>query len=218
MHLSSPPARYRFLWLGVLLAGLATAIACGQPAATTEAAKTTSKKGKPYRIANSDKLRIEIFPEDDLLTTSRVDAKGCVNLKLVSEVPLVGLTVQEAEKTIENAYRDQRYLRNPQVRINVEEYAPREVFISGEVKAPARYVMPIETVMTVVDLVQKAGGLTDTARGTAVRVLRKESNGKEQVIEVNVESILKAKKNAKVEDNSLELEPNDNVYVPQRII
>jgi polysaccharide export outer membrane protein len=58
----------------------------------------------------------------------------------------------------------------------------------------------------------------DTAKGTAIRVLRKGPDGKEQVFTVDVESILKAKKNAKVVDNSLELEPGDNVYVPQRII
>jgi len=208
----------RMLRLGLLLVGLAGVIALGQTAASDPISPLKPKKAKPYKITNGDRLRIEIFPEDDLVTQCRVDAKGCVNLKLVGEVTLLGLTVQDAEKAIENAYRDQRYLRNPQVRINVEEYRPREVFISGDVKAPARYVMPIETVMTVVDLVQKAGGLTDTARGTAVRVLRKGPDGKEQVIEVDVESILKAKKKAKVEDNSLELEPDDNVFVPQRII
>jgi len=208
----------RMLRLAVLLVGLAGVIALGQPAASDPGSPVKTKKSKPYKITNADRLRIEIFPEDDLLTQCRVDAKGCVNLKLVGEVTLVGMTVQQAEKAIENAYRDQRYLRNPQVRINVEEYAPREVFINGDVKAPARYVMPIETVMTVVDLVQKAGGFLDTARGTAVRVLRKGPDGKEQVFEVDVESILKAKKNAKVEDNSLELEPGDNVFVPQRII
>ncbi len=208
----------RWVRLGLLLIGMAGVIVCGQQPASDPVSSLKPKKSKPYKITNADRLRIEIFPEDDLLTQCRVDAKGCVNLKLVGEVTLVGMTVQQAEKAIENAYRDQRYLRNPQVRINVEEYAPREVFINGDVKAPARYVMPIETVMTVVDLVQKAGGFLDTARGTAVRVLRKGPDGREQVFEVDVESILKAKKNAKVEDNSLELEPGDNVFVPQRII
>jgi polysaccharide biosynthesis/export protein len=208
----------RWVRLGLLLIGMTGVIVCGQPPASDPASSLKPKKSKPYKITNADRLRIEIFPEDDLLTQCRVDAKGCVNLKLVGEVTLVGMTVQQAEKAIENAYRDQRYLRNPQVRINVEEYAPREVFINGDVKSPARYVMPIETVMTVVDLVQKAGGFLDTAKGTAVRVLRKGPDGKEQVFEVDVESILKAKKNAKVEDNSLELEPGDNVFVPQRII
>ena len=219
MNTKSTSIIRRWFRLGGLLVALAGVIALGQPAASDPVSPAPTKKSKPYKITNSDRLRIEVIPEADLSTQCRVDTKGCVNLTYVGEVPVAGLTIPEAQQAIENAYRDQRYLRNPQVRINVEEYAPREVFISGEVKVPARYVMPIETVMTVVDLVQKAGGLTDTAKGTAVRVLRKGPDGKEQVpFEVNVESILKAKKNAKMEDNSLELEPGDNVYVPQRII
>jgi polysaccharide biosynthesis/export protein len=208
----------RWFRLVVLLVGLAGVIASGQEPASDAMSPPKTRKSKPYKITNSDRLRIEVIPEDDLLTQCRVDTKGCVNLKYVGEVPVAGQTIPEAQQAIENAYRDQRYLRNPQVRINVEEYAPREVFINGDVKIPARYVMPIETVMTVVDLVQKAGGFLDTAKGTAVRVLRKGPDGKEQVFVVDVESILKAKKNAKVEDNSLELEPGDNVYVPERVI
>ena len=208
----------RWFRLVVLLVGLAGVIAAGQQTAAEAVSPPKIKKSKPYKITNSDRLRIEVIPEDDLLTQCRVDTKGCVNLKYVGEVPVAGQTIPQAQQAIESAYRDQRYLRNPQVRINVEEYAPREVFINGDVKAPARYVMPIETVMTVVDLVQKAGGLLDTAKGTAIRVLRKGPDGKEQVFVVDVESILKAKKNAKMEDNSLELEPGDNVFVPQRII
>ena len=208
----------RWFRLVVLLVGLAGVIAAGQETASDAISPPKTKKSKPYKITNSDRLRIEVIPEDDLSTQCRVDTKGCVNLKYVGEVPVAGQTIPEAQQAIENAYRDQRYLRNPQVRINVEEYAPREVFINGDVKAPARYVMPIETVMTVVDLVQKAGGLLDTAKGTAIRVLRKGPDGKDLVLTVDVESILKAKKNAKVEDNSLELEPGDNVFVPQRII
>jgi polysaccharide export outer membrane protein len=219
MNTNSTAIIRRWFRLVVLLVGLAGVIAAGQEAASDAVSPPKIKKSKAYKITNSDRLRIEVIPEDDLSTQCRVDTKGCVNLKYVGEVPVAGQTIPEAQQAIENAYRDQRYLRNPQVRINVEEYAPREVFISGDVKLPARYVMPIETVMTVVDLVQKAGGFLDTAKGTEVRVLRKGPDGKDApVIKVDVESILKAKKNAKVEDNSLELEPGDNVYVPQRII
>jgi polysaccharide export outer membrane protein len=179
------------------------------------------KKAKAYRIANTDRLRIVVVQEDDLTSIVRVDAKGCVNLKYVGEVQVTGLLVSEAEKAVENAYRDGRYLRSPQVTINVEEYAPREVSISGEIKSPGRYPLPIETVMTVTDLVMKAGGFNDTGKGTEVKVTRFLPDGRvAKVIVVNVESIIKgkAKNKDKTEDTSLELEPGDVVFVPQRII
>lgn len=171
-----------------------------------------------YKITVTDLLRIDIYQEDDLRTISRVDAKGNINLPLVSEVPVAGLTVSEAQRAVENAYRNGRYLRAPQVTINVEAYAAREVSIQGQVRSPGRYPLPIETSMTVLELVTRAGGFTDTARGTAVNITRISHDGKKQVFTIDVDSLLKGKSRANVTDNSLLLEPGDIVFVPERII
>src|SRR5579872_4492931 len=92
-----------------------------------------------YTLTATDRLRIAVYQEDDLSSIVRIDAKGDVNLLLVGEVKIAGLTVREAQKVIEDAYRDGHYLRNPQVIITVEEYAPREVSIGGQVRNPGRY-------------------------------------------------------------------------------
>lgn len=171
-----------------------------------------------YKITLTDLLRVDIYLEDDLRTLSRVDAKGRINLPLVGEVAVAGLTVSEAQKAVENAYRDGRFLRAPQVTINVEAYAAREVSIQGQVRSPGRYPLPIETSMTVLELVTKAGGFTDTARGTAVTVTRVLPDGKKQVFTLDVDSLIKGKSGASTADNSLLLEPGDIVFVPERII
>jgi polysaccharide biosynthesis/export protein len=179
----------------------------------------TPKKAKAYKIANTDRLRIAIVQEEELTSIVRVDAKGCVNLKYVGEVVLAGLIISDAEKAVESAYREGRYLRNPQVTINVEEYAQREVSIQGEVRNAGRFPLPAETVMTVLDLVTRAGGFSDTAKGTEVKVTRFAPDGKvAKVFVVNVESIIKGKGGKKNDDTSIELEPGDVVFVPQRII
>lgn len=180
--------------------------------------EATVKQSKPYKIANTDKLRIAIFQEDELSTIARVDTNGTVNLKLVQSVRVAGLSVSEAERTIEAAYRDGRYLRNPQVTINVEEYAPREVTIMGQVRNPARYPLPIESPMSIRDLVTKAGGFTDIAKGTEVKITRIGPDGKTHIIVVDVESLIKGRARANVEDTSIELEAGDIVYVPERLI
>jgi polysaccharide export outer membrane protein len=177
-------------------------------------------KQKIYNIRATDKLRITIFQEDDLSTLCRVDAKGTVNLPLVGEIRVRGLTLSEAERTIENAYRDGRFLRKPEVTVAVDDYAPREVSIQGQVKNPGRYPLPIESTMSVLDLVTKAGGFTDTALGTGVRITRILPDGSTRVITLDVESLIKGRSNAKTngENNALLLEPDDIVYVPERII
>jgi len=177
-------------------------------------------KEKVYNIRATDKLRITIFQEDDLSTICRVDAKGTVNLPLVGEIRVRGLTLNEAERAIENAYKDGRFLRKPEVNVAVDDYAPREVSIQGQVKSPGRYPLPIESTMSVLDLVTKAGGFTDTALGTGVRITRILPDGSTRVITLDVESLIKGKSSAKTngENNSLLLEPDDIVYVPERII
>jgi polysaccharide biosynthesis/export protein len=177
-------------------------------------------RSKAYNIRATDKLRITIFQEDDLSTVSRVDSKGTVNLPLVGEISVRGMTLDEAERVIANAYKDGRFLRNPEVTVAIEEYAPREVSIQGQVKSPGRYPLPVESTMSVLDLVTKAGGFTDTALGTAVRVTRILPDGSTRVITLDVESLIKGRSNAKTngENNALLLEPDDIVYVPERII
>jgi polysaccharide biosynthesis/export protein len=182
-------------------------------------AQTPSPITSPaYVIANTDRLRIAIFQEDDLSTTARVDSQGRVNLPLVGELALAGLNLAQAQGSIEQAYRDGRFLRAPKVTLSVEEYAVREVSIQGQIRTPGRYPLPVEDTMTILDLVTRAGGLTDTAKGTAVRITRIKPDGSKQNFEVNVESLIKGRTDAKVLENNLRLEADDIVFIPERII
>jgi polysaccharide export outer membrane protein len=188
------------------------------PARAADDAGTARQK--VYSIRATDKLRITVFQEDDLSTVCRVDAKGTVNLPLIGEIRVRGLSLSDAERAIENAYKDGRFLRKPEVTVAVDDYAPREVSIQGQVKNPGRYPLPIESSMSVLDLVTKAGGFTDTAQGTSVRITRILPDGSTRVITLDVESLIKGRSSAKTngENNALLLEPDDIVYVPERII
>lgn len=205
----------RLVLLGLVLVSPRPSALSAESAPTT---KNPSKKAIVYKIRSADRLGVRIFQEEDLNSTPRVDSKGMINLPLVQELRVDGLTINEAERMVENAFREGRFLRKPQVTITVEDYGPREVTIGGSVKVPARYPLPLETSMTLLDLVSKAGGFMDTAKGTAVRVTRIQPDGSVTTLVFDVESILKGKKDARAEDSSLVLEPNDIVYVPERII
>jgi polysaccharide biosynthesis/export protein len=204
----------------LMAAAALVAAAADSSGADKAAVSGNSDKTQTYRIRTTDKLSIRIFQEDDLSTICRVDAKGTVNLPLVGEVRIYGQSLSQAERTIEAAYKDGRFLRKPEVTVTVDEYAPREVSIQGQVKNPGRFELPVESTISVLDLVTKAGGFTDTALGTAVRVTRLLPDGSTKVITIDVESLIKGKGNVKTngQDSSLLLEPDDIVYVPERII
>jgi polysaccharide export outer membrane protein len=191
---------------------------CFLAASAQETSKSLPRPVPSYAIVATDRLRIDVYQEDDLSVIASVDAKGAINLRLVGEILVAGKTVPEAQKAIEAAYREGRYLVTPQVTINIEEYAPREVSIDGMVRNPGRFPLPIEAGLTVADLVLKAGGLTDTARGSAVTVTRRGLDGKQTVFTVDVESLIKGKSSGKAADNAFLLQPGDIVFVPQRII
>ena len=171
-----------------------------------------------YTIALTDRLRIAVFQEPDLSIISRVDANGNINLPLIGEINVVALTLPDAQRTVEEAYRTGRFLRNPQVTINVEEYAPRTISVQGEVRNPGQLTLPIESGMTILDAITRSGGFTDTAKGNAVTITRPMPDGTKKVITIDVQSYIRGDRKARVEDTTLLLLPGDVVYVPQRLI
>lgn len=181
-------------------------------------AQVVDKKNYIHTLTLADRVRIAVFQEDDLTNLSRVDARGHVNLPLIGEIAIGGLTVVEAQAAIEKAYRDGRFLRNPQVTVSVEEYAPREVSIQGRIRNAGRYALPIESTLTVVELVTKAGGIDDIGKGSAVTVTRIMPDGTRKVFTVDVDSVIKARRDRQSDDATMLLQPGDIVYVPERLI
>lgn len=171
-----------------------------------------------YTIALTDRLRVAVFQEPDLSVISRVDAKGNINLPLTGEVHVAGLTLAEAQRKVEEAYREGRFLRSPQVTINVEEYAPRTISVQGEVRNPGQLTLPIESGMTILDAITRSGGFTDTAKGNAVTVTRPMPDGTTRVFTIDVQSYIRGDRRARPEETTLLLLPGDVVYVPQRLI
>ncbi|MBI5768210.1 MAG: polysaccharide export protein [Verrucomicrobia bacterium] len=216
----------RRLFLCLAALGLLGRIATTAPAAASSAnpVASTSSPDRPkagsYRIQPTDRLSISVGGEAELnVVGKKVDVNGNINLLYIPDVHVAGLTVREAQAAIENAYRDGRILRNPQVFVNVEEYAAREVTVGGYVKFPGKVQILPETIMTLKDAISKCGGLGETANGKAVRITRTLPDGSLKLFDkLDVESALLSKPGAKAGDANFILEPGDNVYIPERII
>lgn len=179
------------------------------------------KKYVPYRISRGDILNVEVLANGErefAAGQKRVEATGTINLLYIQEIRLVGLTIAEAQDAIASAYRDGRFIRNPVVNLTVETYAPRIVRISGKVNSQATFELPPDTEMTIMDLIFKANGFTDTAKGTAVKVTRTMPDGSLKVFNLDVESAMKGKLKEASGDAAFPLQPDDVVYVPERII
>jgi len=200
--------RRHLVLLAALLAGGLTVLSAESSPGNSE------KKNYVHRLALADRVRVAVYQEEDLTSVTRIDARGRVNLPLLGEISIGGMTIVEAQTAIENAYKEGRFLRNPQVTINVEEYAQREVSISGQIRNPGRFSLPPESTYTVVELVTKAGGITDIGKGSAVTVTRILPDGTRKVFTIDVDAIIKGKN----QSEDILLQAGDNVYVPERLI
>lgn len=201
-------------WSALAAFTLSSSIAPGLRAQAP--AQKEEKKFVAYRITRGDVCSINVLGEADCTSgNKRVEATGTINLTYIGDVNLVGLTIKEAQEKIAAAYRDGRFLRNPTVTMVVDVYAARTVIISGKVNIQGRQEIPPDTEITIKEMIFKAGGFSETAKGTAVRVTRTLPDGTLKTFTLDVESAIKGKGSA---DAAFVLEPDDIIYVPEKII
>ena len=127
------------------------------------------------------------------------------------------MTLREAESALEQAFIDQRYLRNPDVQIIVQQYEGKFVNVLGQVRAPGRVRMPDESeYMLLVDLISQVGGFTGIAKTDSVRITRKGEDGMEETLVIDVGAIITAREAGK-EVERIRVYPGDIVFIPERI-
>ena len=163
-----------------------------------------------YRLRPLDTLLIKVYDEPDLSGTNKVSATGSLSFPLIGVVDVQGLKVPEAERKIAGLLKN-GYIRNPQITITVETYAPRRVSVLGEVKKPGTFEIPAEENMTLLQAVSRAEGFTNVAKTDEV-IIRRIIRGKEEKLEVNATELMKARSAAA----DYPLQPGDVVVVPTR--
>lgn len=172
---------------------------------------------KSYRLRALDQISIQVYGEPDLSKNPRIDGSGQIRMGLIGTVGIAGLTIAEAEDKLENIYMRQRYLRDPQISIEVQQYAALYVHVFGQVRSPGRVQLEEEQLgIPILDLISAAGGFTGLAKSDSVRVTRTNNAGTEQIIVINVEDLIRGK-SINVPDEFRELIPGDVVFVPEKL-
>jgi polysaccharide export outer membrane protein len=121
----------------------------------------------PYHLDTGDELRVIVYEQPNLTNLYRVDKGGYIAVPLIGEVPARGRTTEALEQAIA-AKLSTRFLRDPNVTVEVAEYRP--FFVLGEVNNPGQY--PYVPGITAETAVAVAGGFTPRANMRTVRVSR----------------------------------------------
>jgi polysaccharide biosynthesis/export protein len=124
---------------------------------------------RPYLVGAFDKLTIDVFGLPELSQKVQADASGRLSVPLVGVVEAAGKTPIEISRMIEDGLRG-RFVRNPQVTVNLEETISQVITVDGEVKQSGLY--PIIGRMTLMRAVATARGTTEFAKTTEVVVFR----------------------------------------------
>jgi polysaccharide export outer membrane protein len=168
-----------------------------------------------YRLFIRDLVRLSVQGEPDMSVDRRIDGLGQINVPLLGEVKVAGLTAAEAQALIARRYVEEEIFVRPEVVVSIVEYSPKEVMVLGQVNQQGKQTFQPEAgAMPIVEAITAAGGLTRIAKGDAVRVTRKDERGAEQSFTVNVEKLIQGRA---APEETFMLQPGDVVFVPERV-
>lgn len=124
---------------------------------------------RPYLVGPFDKLKVDVFGVEDLQKEVQADASGRFSFPLIGVVEAAGKTPGELEDEIE--LRLARFVKAPQVNINLDETVSQVITVEGMVKKPGLY--PVVGNMTLVRAIATAGGMDELASLDDVVVFRR---------------------------------------------
>jgi|TARA_R100000049_G_scaffold2593_2_gene5760 polysaccharide export outer membrane protein len=169
---------------GLSVAALALVGCAGQPPIVSSASLTVfegrTEMPTPNRgdlvaqdrialVGPLDTIRISVFGVPELSREMQVDAGGRIAMPLIGAIDAGGKTASELAVDIERQLAG-RYVRDPNVTVNIVSSVSQVVTIDGQVVEPGLY--PVTNQMTLLRAVASARGLSEFADQDDVVVLR----------------------------------------------
>jgi polysaccharide export outer membrane protein len=126
-----------------------------------------------YRLGPGDKLRIEVYRNEQLSQNVQVRPDGKITLPLIDEIAVTGMTPLDLREKLVAAWKE--FVTNPVVSVVVVEALASQVFVMGEVNKVG--AVPLNGPTTILQALALAGGFREFANTKDVRVMRQTSTG-----------------------------------------
>jgi polysaccharide export outer membrane protein len=183
--------------LGLIFAGLSSGCQTGHKLDLPSASKSTFSYGDLVTVTF-----ISVSGDPTVLPphAERVHEDGTITLPLILSVTAYGKTTGELQKEIHDLYVPKWY---PALGVTVASEA-RFFYVDGEVRTPGQKDYP--GTMTLAKAISVAGGFTDFARKSRVRVTRG-----------NKTEVINGAKAIYDPSYDIAIYPGDKIYVPRRI-
>ena len=186
-----------------------------EPATTSTVMRTNSMNvlDDRKRLGTNDFVSFRVVEDrDNESQRLRVNDNGQLEVPYIGLVQAAGRTSKELAYTIKAAL-EKEYYYNATVIIAVDHVSEKsrgKVYVTGSVRGPGPQEIPPDESYTVSKAVIRAGGFSDFANTRRVRVTRK--GGQDFV--VDLKNVIERGRS----DEDLILEPDDQIYVPQKLV
>ena len=136
-----------------------------------------------YILGPGDGLSLRFLAANELSGPFNLLSDGTASLPLLGNVRLNGLTLSQASQWLETLYK--RQLLRPELQLSIETPRPLRIALIGQVSRPGLYTLTpteasqtevavsISGLPTLVDAIQKAGGITAEADLRSVMLQRR---------------------------------------------
>ena len=201
----------RVCLLGLSFAALAVVHAADKLPAPTVLSDTQMAQQSPdYRLGPGDVIQVFVWRNPELSISVPVRPDGKISTPLVDDMVAVGKTPSQLARDLEATLSE--YVLTPKVNVIVtgSSSAANQVKVIGQVRSPQP--LPYRAGMTVLDVIMAVGGLTEFASGNRAQILRKAPDGKEQIIKVRLNDLVKGKLKG-----NIPVSPGDVLVVPESL-
>ncbi len=212
-----PPGKGQSRW-GAGLGGLLLALAAGCATDRSQLERALLEDRNPaahgedtdrhYRVRCPDVLEIAVAGAPDWSGPRRVGADGRIVLAAGRRLRVDGQTLPTIAAEVASVARV-----DPQrVQVRVAEFNSQQVYLFGEVSGMQR-ALPYRGPETILDLLQRAGGITPGAALGDVQVVRAHvaDGSTPEVFHIDLEAIVRKQD----QRTNIRLEPFDQVYIGQ---
>ena len=151
-------------------------------------------------------LNLQVYDMPEINSQLRIDDEGNVNLPQAGTLHLAGLTLPQAQAAVTKKFADAEILKNPEINLDVIQYAGNNVTVLGEVQSPGR--VQLLAPHSLPDVLAMVGGTTITA-GNQITISRT-VNGKIENQQVNY-----ARSGNSDDIRGVLIQPGDKITVPR---
>ena len=164
-------------------------------------------KNEGYRIHPGDVLDINFFytPEYNAKDVP-VRPDGKIQLPLVGDFPIAGMTPEQAGAELKKYYSSQ--LKDPDLAVMVKTFGANSVVVQGMVRNPAELQLTGNS--SLLQTIGRAGSFADQADISHVTVVRHSTGGAPMVIVLDLRQAL----TGAAPQYDIPLLPGDVIYVP----